>query len=290
MAPRDIHIDLGQHSAPHRRAAMTPQERAQRDAASIGGEQVEPLFLTSAGCAFLAWCFMLYMVVRSTNKIELMLGGAVGAMIASVLIWRLPITALMMERTYPEHARIAKMAWACVVLFALVAIVFYFVSTNASESEVVLLMLAIVVILACGILPMWATMATSESYRLAHGDIGPPQPAAPIYAQPQLEGGGAMSQDDVFSMWQAHRLIPNPRAKVSSTDAYSDYAATCDLNGVQPMTQARFFAELKRLAMGSDGRIAHSKIKGNMFYHGWSLPIDLHEVGHETMERIPAPR
>jgi hypothetical protein len=280
--PRDIHIDLSNAHAP-KRATMTPQERAVRDAAQMGSRAAHELENYAVIPAFITFAVLLYLIYQVAQNAEQLAIGALIAAFITALIWRLPVNALRMQRAYPQTAKWVRIFWGILVAVAVIAVAVYFMGERGGLNVgLVMLALCVICIPLAGLIPEWAVMSA--------GDVGEPVVASVPSAVAQPVETGGNSQEDVFGMWAAGRLMPSSSDKVSSTVALGDYRETCDLNGVQPMTDAKFFAALKQLALLSNGAVSSSKIGGTMHYHGWSLPTQLQAIENAPMERITGPR
>ena len=136
--------------------------------------------------------------------------------------------------------------------------------------QMIVLLLSLIAAGGSGVLGRWATLATAESYRLGEGMASAlpsmPLPAAPVAAA----SPGVVSAADPFALWAEGRLIPDASAEVAAEALWSDYATTMQLNGLQGMSQARFFNAMTDLAKRSGGRIV--KIKNDTIrYRGARL-------------------
>ncbi len=137
-------------------------------------------------------------------------------------------------------------------------------------------------IICAGFLGRWYVMSASQSHRVSQGEI----PALGGGLQKAMESSGdipegvaALTPADVFSLWANNRLMPASGRSVQGGPAYDDYADTCRMNGVEPMSLTKFGTMLTALAAASNGRVIKEKSGGKIQYKGWLLAKDLQEIG-----------
>jgi hypothetical protein len=150
---------------------------------------------------------------------------------------------------------------------------------NGVGRSLLVVLLGLLAIAGAGLLGRLAVLATAETYRLGTGEasaISPPP--AQIEQAPMLEGAGALTPADAFSMWACGRLMSVQGREVTGSAAYDDYSETCRLNGIEPMAAGKFGTLLTARAAATDGRVIKTKTNGVMVYRGWELP-DLITIG-----------
>lgn len=147
--------------------------------------------------------------------------------------------------------------------------------------RVLVLAMGVLAIIGAALLGRIAVLSMSESYRLGYGQAS----ALPANAVPQLGaevsagGAGAMTPADIFSLWANSRLVPAQGKAVQSQLAYEDYAQTCRMNFVEPLTLTKFGTLMTSRAEASAGRITKEKSQGLILYRGWALASDMGSVG-----------
>ena len=121
------------------------------------------------------------------------------------------------------------------------------------------LFLNLFAVAGAGILGRWAVLSTAETYRLGLSEA-PALPSMPLPAAISAPASpGVVSAADPFALWAEGRLIPDASAEVPAEALWNDYATTMQLNGLQGMSQARFFNAMTDLAKRSGGRITKLK-------------------------------
>ena len=126
--------------------------------------------------------------------------------------------------------------------------------------RILVLGLMLIATAGSGILGRWSVLASSESYRLGEGMASaPPQAPLPAASVAAASSPGVVPPADPFGLWAEGRLIPDASAEVAAEALWNDYATTMQLNGLQGMSQARFFNALTDLAKRSGGRIVKVK-------------------------------
>ena len=141
---------------------------------------------------------------------------------------------------------------------------------EGATRQAIVLLLSLIATAGAGILGRWATLATAESYRLGEGQASA-LPLPSMTAPAPVPSRSIVPPADPFALWAEGRLIPDPDGEVSADALWHDYAETMRLNGLQGMTQARFFNAMSDLAKRSGGRVA--KFKNDAIrYKGIRLP------------------
>lgn len=274
MPHTPVHIELSNAGPTQRRPTMTPQERAARDAAQMGGSAVQLLVPVSFIPAVVTFGFMLYLIAQVAQSPEQVLGGSLIAVFITAMIALLPVTALRMERANPQAAKHARILWAALVAVGVIAAAVYFSSARAGGNMgLVLLALCAISIPMSGVLPLWATMAL--------GDVPEPVVAnAPMVEAVSLTpiiGGG-----DRLREWWDYAVRQHPGAEVTFDRLYVDYIEKCE--GIcNPLDIRKFGKILTSMTEVPNSGISKRASNGKVIYSG----IDLVSQDQGIVEMVP---
>lgn len=127
--------------------------------------------------------------------------------------------------------------------------------------------LALVGLVAAGALARIGALGYEEAQRQADG-ASVPVPVAGASAMSR--GGPALTTPQgTADLWFAGRVIEDAEGTMNPTDAYADYAATCEENAQPAMPPQSFYNWLT--AKSKNAPVQKAKSNGNVLYRGWVL-------------------
>lgn len=118
-----------------------------------------------------------------------------------------------------------------------------------------------------GYLARWGALGFQDAQRQADG-ASTPVPVAGASAMSR--GGPALTTPQgTADLWFAGRVIEDAEGTMNPTDAYADYAATCEENAQPAMPPQSFYNWLT--AKSKNAPVQKAKSNGNVLYRGWVL-------------------
>lgn len=314
MQQRNVHVELNTgQAAKSARPPLSPQEIAQRRAAQTGHKIAD----CAAGVAICLGVLAFLYIAMFLWGLADTWGDAVRMVFVSgaiaIAMTILPPLRTLTERTYPEQAQMMHAAWLALVAIAFIGVLSYgltaspqydarwqpktylphtqiIAAANINQNvarRLIMLIVSLSAVTGAGLMLRWSMIASAESYRLAYGEVGP---APKAQVAPQMEGAAMASSGDVFSAWADNRLWPKTGGRIQGEVAYQDYADTCLLNGVEPMSAKKFGDMLTQRASNSHGRFTKAKLGGKIFYQGWELPDGGKALEYADFQQIEGPK